>query len=53
MVALPVSKCPDRCMLRGQCIKTAASPEPRCLCWQGYTGTSCEQVSTALNIASE
>jgi hypothetical protein len=45
MVALPVSKCPDSCNLRGQCVKTAITPEPACLCWQGYTGESCEQVS--------
>lgn len=44
MVALPVSQCPDKCTLRGQCIKSAASPTPRCLCWQGFTGDSCEQV---------
>lgn len=46
MVALPVSKCPDRCNLRGQCVKTAVTPKPTCLCWQGYTGDSCEQVSS-------
>jgi len=48
MVALPVSQCPDKCTLRGQCIKSAASPTPRCLCWQGFTGDSCEQVGKAL-----
>jgi hypothetical protein len=43
MYAVPLSQCPDRCMLRGQCIKPV-NGAPKCLCWQGYTGPSCESV---------
>eukprot|EP00878_Enallax_costatus_P016506 GHUV01017315.1.p1 GENE.GHUV01017315.1~~GHUV01017315.1.p1 ORF type:complete len:576 (+),score=57.68 GHUV01017315.1:463-2190(+) len=41
--ALPLSQCPGGCLGRGQCIKTW-TVGPKCLCWQGYTGSNCEQV---------
>jgi hypothetical protein len=45
-VVLPVAKCPGRCSLRGHCVQQAGSG-PKCVCWQGYDGYSCELVSGA------
>ena len=41
---LSLGKCLGRCSLRGHCVQQVGSG-PKCACWQGYDGFSCELVS--------
>lgn len=49
MQAWPLAHCNSSCSLRGQCVKAAGAAKPKCLCWQGWTGAACEQVSTVVS----
>lgn len=49
--ALPLSRCPQKCNMRGQCSKVEGG-KPRCTCFRGYSVSGCMGLKRLLVVAA-